>query len=86
MRDTQPTKRQPAKKYLDTAMKTKSWQPVMRDGWIIKFSVYRDTNVLLTFVSRYTGQCIIRHFSNEDDAVMFINMLVLLDAEQEYEL
>jgi hypothetical protein len=82
----QRTKRQPSKRFLEVALKTKSWKPVARDGWLIKFSVYRDTNVLLTIVSQYTGQCIIRHYTNEDDAVMFINMLTMLDAEQEYEL
>ena len=68
------------------AVKTKSWMPVARDGWIIKFSIYRDTFILLTVVSQYTGQCIIRQFKNEDEAVMFINMVTMLDAEQEYEL
>ena len=86
MRNTQPTKRQPSKKFLDMALKTKSWQPVARNGWIIKFSVYRDTNVLLTVISQYTGQVIMRHFTNEDDACMFINLVIELDADEEYEL
>ena len=68
------------------AVKTKSWMPVARDGWIIKFSIYRNDFVLLTIVSQYTGQCIIRQFKGEDEAVMFINMVTMLDAEQEYEL
>lgn len=68
------------------AVKTKSWMPVARDGWIIKFSIYRNDFVLLTIVSQYTGQCIIRQFKGEDEAVMFINMVIMLDAEQEYEL
>jgi hypothetical protein len=86
MRNIQPTKRQPSKKFLDIALKTKSWQPVVRNGWIIKFSVYRDSNVLLTIISQYTGQVIIRHFTNEDDACMFINLVIALDAEESYEL
>lgn len=81
MRDTQPTKKQPTKKYLNIAMKTKSWQPVARNGWIIKFSVYRDTFVLLTIVSQYTGQLIIRHFIDEDDACAFINFVLEQNAE-----
>jgi hypothetical protein len=85
MRNIQPTKRQPSKKFLDTALKTKSWQPVVRNGWIIKFSVYRDSNVLLTIISQYTGQVIIRHFTNEDEACMFINLVIALDAEESYE-
>ena len=68
------------------AVKTKSWMTVARDGWIIKFSIYRNDFVLLTIVSQYTGQCIIRQFKGEDEAVMFINMVTMLDAEQEYEL
>ena len=68
------------------AVKTKSWMPVARDGGIIKFSIYRQTFILLTVVSQYTGQCIIRQFCNEDEAVMFINMVTMLNAEQEYEL
>jgi hypothetical protein len=85
MRETQPTKKQPTKKFLETAMRTKSWQPVARNGWIIKFSVYRDSNVLLTIISQYTGQVIIRHFTNEDEACMFINLVIALDAEESYE-
>ena len=68
------------------AVKTKSWQPVARNGWIIKFSIYRDSYILLTVISQYTGQCIIRHFLDENEAVMFINMVTMLDAEQEFEL
>ena len=86
MRETQPTKKQPSKKFLETAMRTKSWQPVARNGWIIKFSVYRDSNVLLTVISQYTGQVIMRHFTNEDEACMFINLVIALDAEESYEL
>jgi hypothetical protein len=86
MRETQPTKRQPTKKFLETAMRTKSWQPVARNGWIIKFSVYKDTFVLLTVISQYTGQVIMRHFNNEDEACMFINLVIELDADEQYDL
>jgi hypothetical protein len=86
MREYKPTKRQPNKKFLDMALKTKSWQPVVRNGWIIKFSVFRDTNVLLTVISQYTGQVIIRHFTNEDDACMFINLVIELSSDETYEL
>jgi hypothetical protein len=85
MRDYQPTKKQPNKKFLETAVKTKSWQPVARNGWIIKFSVYKDTFVLLTIISQYTGQVIMRHFKNEDEACMFINLVIELDPEENYE-
>ncbi len=86
MRNTQPTKRQPSKKFIDIALKTKSWQPVARNGWIIKFSVYKDSFVLLTIISQYTGQVIMRHFKDEDDACMFINLVIELDAEETYDL
>ena len=86
MREYKPTKRQPNKKFLDMALRTKSWQPVVRNGWIIKFSVFRDTNVLLTVISQYTGQVIIRHFTNEDDACMFINLVIELSSDETYEL
>jgi hypothetical protein len=85
MRNIQPTKRQPSKKFLDIALKTKSWQPVARNGWIIKFSVYKDSFVLLTIISQYTGQVIMRHFKDEDEACMFINLVIALNAEDSYE-
>jgi hypothetical protein len=86
MRDYQPTKKQHSKKFIDAAVRTKSWQPVERNGWIIKFSVFRDTFVLLTFISRHTGQCIMRHFIDEDEACVFINFITELDAEESYDL
>ena len=86
MREYRPTKRQPSKKFLDTALRTKSWQPVVRNGWIIKFSVYKDSFVLLTVISQYTGQVIMRHFTNEDDACMFLNYIMELDPNETYEI
>ncbi len=80
------TKLIPTKRFLEVASKTKSWHPVERNGWIIKFSQYRDSNILLFVISRYTGQTIIRYFPHEDEAVLFINMVVELDAEEEYDL
>jgi hypothetical protein len=79
-------KHPPSKRFLEVALETRSWNPVLRDGWVIKFSIYKDEYVLLTIVSKYTGQCIIRQFQKEDEAVLFINMVIMLDAEQEYEL
>jgi len=73
------------KKFLEIATKTQSWQPIFRDGWYIKLSTYENTNFLLTFISKHTGQCILRYFNNEDSAIMFINMVTMLDSEQEYE-
>ena len=74
----------PSKRFLEFAMKTQSWQPVARNGWIIKFSVYKGQFVLLTIISQHTGQLIMRHFTNEDDACLFINSIVELSADEHY--
>jgi len=66
----------PSKTYIEFANNTKFWQPVVKNNWIIKFSVYDDTDVLLTIISKFTGQTIIRHFSNEDEACEFINYIL----------
>lgn len=86
MRNYQPTKYQPTKKFIDMALKCKSWKPVARNGWIVKFSTYRDQYVLLTVISQYTEQVIMRHFTNEDEACLFINLITELDANETYEL
>ena len=80
------SKQAPSKKYSQIAEKTKSWHPVARNGWIIKFSIFDGTNFLITVVSQYTGQALVRHFQDEDDACSFINYIQDLDAEQEIEL
>jgi hypothetical protein len=63
-------------KFIRFATLTKSWHPVDRNGWWIKFSTYFGTNVLLVIVSTFTGQTIVRHFSNENSAVEFINYII----------
>lgn len=73
------------RKYLGYATKIRSWQPVERNGWLIKFSIYKEEFVLLTIVSRYTTQTIIRYFTNEDEACKFINFIIDMDAEIEQE-
>lgn len=52
------------------------FQPVVRNDWVIKFSVLGDADILILIVSRHTGQTIVRYFSNENDAVSFINMAI----------
>jgi len=37
------------------------------------------------FTSLYTGQTLIRYFTNEDDAVEFINFITQQDARDEIE-
>ena len=59
--------------------------PVARNGWGVKFSVYKGENILLTFISLYTGQTVIRYFTNEDEAVEFINFITQQDARDEIE-
>jgi hypothetical protein len=59
---------------------TTYFQPAVRNGWIIKFSVYKNTEILLMFVSKYTGQTIVRYFSEEDTAVKYINMIIAKDS------
>jgi hypothetical protein len=86
MRDTQPTKKHISKSFLDMALKTKSWQPVARNGWIIKFSIYRDNNILLTIISQYTGQVLLRYFVDEEAACTFINFIMELSAEDIHDL
>lgn len=76
----------PSRKFLDLAVKTKSFSPVLRNGWYIKFSIYRDTHILLNVLSTLTGQLIMRHFTNEDDACMFLNYIMDLDPGNQYDL
>lgn len=63
-----------------------SFQPVIRNGWLIKFSTHRDSNILLVFTSVYTKQTVIRYFTDEQDAVMFINYMMTKDPQEEHEL
>jgi hypothetical protein len=80
------SKQAPSKKFSQIAEKTKSWYPVARNGWIIKFSIFDESNFLITVISQYTGQAIIRYFNDEDDACLFINFIQDLDAAQEIEM
>ena len=69
---------------LDIEGKTKFWQPVVRKGWWIKFSTYRDHYILLMIISQYTGQTIIRYFEEEQDAVIFINFITTSSAQDTF--
>lgn len=66
---------------LDINKNSKSWVPVVRNDWYIKFSIYRS-NILLVFVSTITAQTIIRYFIDEDEACEYINYIVSHDAAQ----
>ena len=69
---------------LDIEGKTKFWQAVVRNGWWIKFSTYRDHYILLMIISQYTGQTIIRYFEEEDEAVAFINFITTCNAQDTF--
>jgi hypothetical protein len=66
----------------DIRSNTTYFAPVVRNGWIIKFSVYQNTDILLVLTSKYTGQTILRYFGEENDAVKFINMIISKDSSQ----
>lgn len=67
------------KLYLEMLSKSKSWSPIARNGWVIKFSTIGD-DILLIFFSQYTAQTIIRHFNNEEDVIHFINYMLIRDS------
>lgn len=70
---------------LEIESKTKFWNGVVRNGWWIKFSVYRDHFILLTIVSRYTAQTIIRYYTSEEEAVSFINFITTCNAQDTFQ-
>lgn len=61
---------------------TKHFMPILKGGWVIKFSIYGFDNILLTVISSYTDQVIIRYFVNEGDAVDFINRIMVENPEK----
>jgi hypothetical protein len=63
----------------DIIRNIRSWHPVVRNDWWIKFSVYKD-QVLLFVVSTMTGETIVRYFDDEDEACEFINWVVNQDS------
>jgi hypothetical protein len=71
--------------YLDIKNNYKSFQLIIRNGWAIKFSVYRGENILLVFTSTFTCQTVVRYFTNEDEAVDFINYITAQNPQEEIE-
>lgn len=63
-----------------------SFRPVSRNGWAIKFSTHRDSNILLVLTSLYTGQTLVRFFTEESEAVKFINMMMTKNPQEAHEL
>ena len=71
--------------YMDIKNNYKSFQLIIRNGWAIKFSVYRGENILLVFTSTFTCQTVVRYFTNEDEAVDFINYITAQNPQEEIE-
>jgi len=67
---------------LDIRNNSKSFSPVVRNGWAIKFSVYRGENILLIFTSTFTCQTVVRYFTDEDEAVECINYITAHDPQE----
>jgi len=68
-------KLQKSQSFTEIEKKVMSFLPVNRNGWWIKFSTNKDSNILLLFTSMFTGQTIVRFFQEEDEAVKFINFI-----------
>jgi len=71
--------------YMDIKNNYKSFQMIIRNGWAIKFSVYRGENILLVFTSTFTCQTVVRYFTDEDEAVEFINYITAQNPMEEIE-
>ena len=65
----------------DIIKNIKSWQPIGRNDWLIKFSFYKD-RVLLFVVSTMTGETVVRYFNDEDEACVYINYILNQDAKK----
>lgn len=63
-----------------------SFHPVVRNGWAIKFSTHRDDNILLVFTSVYTAKTVVRYFTDEQDAVKFINFMMTQNPQEDDDL
>lgn len=60
--------------YKDILDNIRSYQPIVREYWWIKFSNYKG-NILLFAGSILTGEVVTHHFVDEDDAVLYVNWL-----------
>ncbi len=69
----------------DIKSSSRSFSPIIRNGWAIKFSLYLDVNILLVFMSMHTGQIIIKYYDNERDAIKYINYVISKDAQETIE-
>ncbi len=69
----------------DIKSSSRSFSPIIRNGWAIKFSLYLDVNILLVFMSMHTAQTIIKYYDNENDAIKYINYVISKDAQETIE-
>jgi hypothetical protein len=81
--DKKTRKSSKSSSYSEIASLMSSYRPVNRNGWWIKFSVMDGDNILLVFTSMFTGQTVVRHYTNEDDAVAYINFITECDPDEE---
>lgn len=57
-----------------------SFVTVRRGDWIMKISVYKQTEVLVVAQHYYElEKLIVKHFNNQDDAANFLDMLAKED-------
>jgi hypothetical protein len=61
-----------------------SFIPIIKNGWLIKFSLFDKTQVLIIFMSLYTHQVVIRFFDNEEHAANYINFVSSHDAHKQW--
>lgn len=61
--------------FLEAASKISFWGPVDRNGWRIRFSIHDHHEIIISAVSVYTGQYLIKFFGDEDKAVEFLELL-----------
>lgn len=61
-----------------------SFIPIIKNGWLIKFSLYAETNVLVVFMSLYTHQIVVRYFDSEERAASYITFVVDHDAHKQW--
>lgn len=52
-----------------------SFITVRRGNWILKISVFKKSDVLVIAQHYYNENVMIRHFTNHDDAVLFLDYL-----------
>jgi len=67
----------------DVKSKLKRFVPTIKSGWHISFSIYQE-NILFIFQSTHTDQTIIRYFTNELEAVSFLNFIIMHDSRIEW--